>query len=346
MAEKFTEQGQGRVSLEDVARLSGVSTATVSRVLNGSPSVKAARREAVEKACQELGYVINRAARTLASRRSMTIGAVVPSLGSETFARPLAEFQKIIHEAGYTLLLANSNFDPATELKEVNKLIEYGIDGIMLVGHTHESQLWQRLAQQDIAYVQAFSIDTHRPSVGYDSEGAAEQIVEHLLGLGHQYFAVIAGTPPSNDRLSDRLAGTQRALARHGLELDPQAVYNSAYTMNDARQAMFQLLDSPQPPTAIICGNDLLAFGAMRAANQRYLRIPNDISIVGFNDYEYAEHLEQPLTTMRVDLPAIGAAAAGYLLAALEGKNPPRHQILTTELIVRGSTGTAPSNKG
>lgn len=342
MAEIFPKPGRGRVSLEDVARLSGVSTATVSRVLNGSTSVKAARREAVEKACIELGYVINRAARTLASRRSMTIGAVVPSLGSETFARPLAAFQKMIHEAGYTLLLANSNFDPATELKEVNKLIEYGIDGIMLVGHTHDPQLWQRLDQQRIAYVQAFSIDAQRPSVGYDSEGAAEKIVEHLVALGHTRFGVIAGTPPSNDRVSDRLAGTQRALARHGLSLDPQVINSQAFSMNDARQAMFQLMERPQPPTAIICGNDLLAFGAMRAANQRYLRIPTDISIVGFNDYEYAEHLEQPLTTMRVDLPGIGTAAAAYLLAALEGQDPPRHQLLTTELIVRGSTGTAP----
>lgn len=340
MSEK--QNGSGRVSLEDVARLSGVSTATVSRVLNGSSTVKAARREAVEKACEELGYVINRAARTLASRRSMTIGAVVPTLATETFSRPLAAFQQLIHEAGYTLLLANSNFDPDTELKEVNKLIEYGIDGLMLVGHTHHPKLWERIQQQEIACVQTFSLDQEKPCVGYDSEGAAEAIANHLLALGHQRFAVIVGTPPSNDRVSERLKGTRRALEKQGLALLDSHLIDNAFSMNDARKAVFRLLDGPQPPTAIICGNDLLAFGAMRAASERYLRIPNDISIVGFNDYEYAEHLEHPLTTMRVDLASIGVHAAQFLLNTLNNQPAQAHTVIQTELIVRGSTGSVP----
>lgn len=332
----------GRVSLDDVARLSGVSTATVSRVLNGSSTVKAARREAVEKACEELGYVINRAARTLASRRSMTIGAVVPTLATETFSRPLAAFQQLIHEAGYTLLLANSSFDPETELKEVNKLIEYGIDGLMLVGNTHHPKLWERIDQQAIACIQTFSLDKEKPSVGYDSEGAAETLANHLLGLGHQRFAVIVGTPPSNDRVSERLKGTRHALEQHGLSLPETHLIDNAFTMNDARKAVFRLLDGPQPPTAIICGNDLLAFGAMCAVSERYLRIPNDISIVGFNDYEYAEHLKHPLTTMRVDLASIGEHAAHFLLNTLNNQPVQTHTVIETELIVRGSTGSAP----
>ena len=340
MSEK--QNGSGRVSLEDVARLSGVSTATVSRVLNGSSTVKAARREAVEKACEELGYVINRAARTLASRRSMTIGAVVPTLATETFSRPLAAFQQLIHEAGYTLLLANSNFDPETELKEVNKLIEYGIDGLMLVGNTHHPRLWERIEQQNIACVQAFSQDREKPSVGYDSEGAAETLANHLLGLGHRRLAVIVGTPPTNDRVSERLKGTRRALQQHGLSLPDTHLIDNAFTMNEARKAVFRLLDGAEPPTAIVCGNDLLAFGAMRAASERYLRIPNDISIVGFNDYEYAEHLEHPLTTMRVDLASIGQHAARYLLNTLNNQTVEAHTAIKTELIVRGSTGSVP----
>nr|WP_314419479.1 LacI family DNA-binding transcriptional regulator [uncultured Erwinia sp.] len=332
----------GRVSLEDVAKRSGVSTATVSRVLNGSTTVKAARREAVERACEELGYVINRAARTLASRRSMTIGAVVPTLATETFSRPLATFQQKIHQSGYTLLLANSDFDPDTELKEVNKLVEYGIDALMLVGNSHHPRLWERIEQQNIPCIQTFSVDQRYPSVGYDNEQAAGELTAHLLGLGHQRFAVIVGTPPSNDRVSDRISGTRQALAKAGLELAEENLVNSAFTMNDARQAMFRLLDGPTPPTAVICGNDLLAFGAMRGAAERYLRIPNDISITGFNDYEYSEHLEHPLTTMRVELDRIGEHAADYLLAALNGEEAPRQTLLKPELIVRSSTGSAP----
>ncbi|WP_294909474.1 LacI family DNA-binding transcriptional regulator [Tatumella sp. UBA2305] len=331
-----------RVSLEDVARLSGVSTATVSRVLNGSATVRESRREAVERACKELGYVINRAARTLASRKSMTIGAVVPTLAIETFSRPIDAFQKMIHKQGYTLLLANSGFDMDIELNEVNKLLEYGIDALMLVGHTHHPRLWERLEQQQIPYIQTFSIDQHRPSVGYDSILASRQLLQHLLDLQHREFAVIFGSPPSNDRLSERLEGIRQGLHDAGLSLAPENCVGSAFTMNDARQAMFRLLDGPNPPTAVICGNDLLAFGAMRAARERYLRIPNDISITGFNDYEYAEHLEHPLTTMRVDLAEIGRLAAEYLLSSLQDVRTEPLTCVTPQLIIRGSTGSAP----
>ncbi|WP_147197704.1 LacI family DNA-binding transcriptional regulator [Pantoea sp. CCBC3-3-1] len=334
-----------RVSLEDVAQRSGVSTATVSRVLNGSASVRQSRREAVERACEELGYVINRAARTLASRRSMTIGAVVPTLATETFSRPLASFQQKIHQSGYTLLLANSDFDPQTELNEVNKLVEYGIDALMLVGNSHHPRLWERINQQGIPCIQTFSVDQRYPSVGYDNQLAASEMTAHLLALGHQKFGVIVGTPPSNDRISERITGTRNALAAAGLQLDEANLISSAFTMNEARQAMFQLLDGPNPPTAVICGNDLLAFGAMRAATERYLRIPGDISITGFNDYEYAEHLEHPLTTMRVELAQIGLCAADYLLATLNGEDAPRQTQLKPELIVRGSSGSAPRQR-
>ena len=334
-----------RVSLEDVAQRSGVSTATVSRVLNGSASVRQSRREAVERACEELGYVINRAARTLASRRSMTIGAVVPTLATETFSRPLASFQQKIHQSGYTLLLANSDFDPQTELNEVNKLIEYGIDALMLVGNSHHPRLWERINQQGIPCIQTFSVDQRYPSVGYDNQLAAGELTAHLLALGHKEFGVIVGTPPSNDRISERVTGTRTALAAVGLQLDEANLISSAFTMNEARQAMFQLLDGANPPTAVICGNDLLAFGAMRAASERYLRIPGDISITGFNDYEYAEHLEHPLTTMRVELAQIGLCAANYLLAALNGEEAPRQTQLKPELIVRGSSGSAPRQR-
>lgn len=340
MAGKITT---ARVSLEDVARLAGVSTATVSRVLNGSAAVRESRKNAVEKACHELGYVINRAARTLASRKSMTIGAVVPTLAIETFSRPIDAFQQLIHQQGYTLLLANSGFDMDVELKEVNKLLEYGIDALMLVGHTHHPRLRERIQQQGIPCIQAFSIDKHYPGVGYDSVLASGQLLDHLLALGHQRFAVIFGNPPSNDRLSERLEGIRRGLTAAGLVLKTEQCIDNAYTMNDARQALFRLLDSPQPPTAIICGNDLLAFGAMRAARERYLRIPNDISITGFNDYEYAEHLEYPLTTIRVDLAEIGRLCANYLLSSLAGDSVISQQQIPTRLMIRSSTGTAPS---
>lgn len=331
-----------RTSLQDVARLAGVSTATVSRVLNGSATVSDDKCKAVQRACEELGYLLNAAARTLASRRSMIIGAVVPTLATETFSRPLAAFQQTVQQAGYTLLVASFGFDAQVELKEVQTMLEHGVDALMVVGRTHDPKMWQLIDRKQVPCVQAWAQDAYRPSVGFDNVAVARQMVEHLLALGHRRFATIVNERAFNDRVGDRIAGTLARLNEEGLELPPHWRMETDLTLEGAIVAMQRLLRQPVRPTAVVCANDLLAFGAMLAAKNLGVRVPEDISIVGFNDFDYAKYMSPPLTTIRVDLAQMGAFAGRYLLDALAGKVPSGPVETTTELIVRGSSGPPP----
>lgn len=335
-----------RASLQDVARLANVSTATVSRVINGSATVSDDKRQAVQRACDELGYVLNAAARTLASRRSMTIGAVVPTLATETFSRTLAGFQQRVHEAGYTLLVASFGFDSQVELKEVQTMLEHGVDALMVVGRTHDPKMWELIERKRIPCVQAWAQDHNRPSVGFDNVAVARQMVEHLLSLGHREFAMIVGEPEFNDRVGDRIVGTRARLAEDGLAIPEQWHMETDLTLEGAIVAMQRLLRGPARPTAVICANDLLAFGALLAAKNLGVRVPEEVSVVGFNDFDYAKYMSPPLTTIRVDLTQIGHNAGTYLLEALAGKQPAGLIETATELVVRGSSGPAPTGGG
>lgn len=334
-----------RVSLSDVATRAGVSTATVSRVLNGTAIVGKGKEDAVRRACDELGYVVNGAARALSSKRSRTIGAVVPTLSNQTFARLLSAFQSRVHEAGFTLLLASSEFDPTVELNEVVNLLEHGIDALMIVGHSHDPKMWHRIERSGVPCIQALSLDKTRPSVGYDNVAIGRRMTDHLLAFGHARLGIIVGTPPTNDRVADRIVGIRRRLSKDKLTLAAHHVIKDAFTVEEARSATLHLLSLPDAPTAIICGNDSLAFGVLVAAKERGLTVPDDLSIIGFNNYDFAAYLSPPLTTIDVDLVALGEQAAAYLLSELRaGPRAPVPRI-RAELLVRGSTGRAPRGR-
>jgi LacI family transcriptional regulator len=168
-------------------------------------------------------------------------------------------------------------------------------------------------------------------------------MVEHLLSLGHRKFAMIVNERSFNDRVGDRIAGTQARLAEEGLELPDHWRMATDLTLEGAIVSMQRLLRGPERPTAVICANDLLAFGALLAAKNLGVRVPEDISVVGFNDFDYARYMSPPLTTTRVELAQIGAYAGTYLLDALSGHAPVGPIETTTELIVRGSSGPAPA---
>jgi LacI family transcriptional regulator len=340
MPEKSPVQPAG---LRDVARRAGVSTATVSRVLTGTAVVSDAKRRAVEKACDALGYVLNGAARALSSRRSMTIGAVVPTIETPTFAVPLTLFQRRVHDMGYTLLLANSGFDPRTELAEVTTLLEHGVDALMVVGNRHDPAMWRRIERKSIPCVQTWSLDADRPSVGFDNRAVGRAMADYLMRLGHTRLAVIIGSPPSNDRGSRRVAGIRERLAEEGLELRPEWLFDAAFSLGEGRTAATALLERAERPTAMICGTDLLAFGALQAALTKRVRVPGELSVMGFNDYDYAAHLSPPLTTIRVALGQMGVYAADSLLAELAGRPSVFQARVDTELVVRDSTGPAPA---
>ena len=329
---------------QDVADAAGVSAATVSRVLNGGVAVRAEKRAAVLKAAQELKFVANGAARALSLRRFMAVGAVVPNLENEGFLGALATFQARIRDAGYTLLVTNSGYQLDRELIEATFLLERGIDGLMLVGDIHRPDLLARIARQAIPTVQTFTLSQQRPCVGFDNGAAMSRATRYLLDLGHRRFGIITGTRLDNDRSSARVAGITQALAERSLAVRPEHDVQVSHGIRDGRDGLRHILSaSGSPPTAILCGTDQLAFGAMIEAQERGLCIPGDLSLVGCNDADYAAFLRPSLTTVRVRSAEIGVAAAEHLLARMAGRAAMRVTEVDAELIIRGSTAPPPA---
>ena len=324
---------------QDVALQAAVSPATVSRVLNGSAAVRPDKREAVLKAARQLGFVVNGAARALSMRRFMAVGAVVPNLENEGFIQMLGAFQARIRQAGYTLMVTDSGYELERELDEAVFLLERGIDGLLLVGDIHRPDLMTRITQQVVPTVQTFTLSQKSACVGFDNAAAMERATNYLLDLGHRRFGIITGTRRENDRSGARVDGIRRTLAMHGLTVRPEHDAQVSHGIRDGRDALRHILSAPdEAPTAILCGTDRLAFGAMIEAETRGLVVPRDLSLVGFNDSDYAAFLRPSLTTVRVRSAEIGTAAADYLLARMAGRDAIRVTEFDAELIIRGST--------
>jgi LacI family transcriptional regulator len=332
-------------SVLDVARAAGVSTATVSRVLNGSGTVREALRTKVRDIAQQLGYTPHAAARALASQRSKTIGAVIPSLENQNFALGVFALQKRIGVAGYTLLLACSYYDQEDELKQVRALIADGIAGLMLVGRNHTPALYGLLEKEQIPLVNGWTVDPDHPYVGFDNEAVGRRLAEYLLDLGHRNFGMITQMRQYSDRAVDRVKGVRAALRERGLDLRHEHLIEMPHKILEAQMAMRALLQTAHPPTAVICGTDLMAVGALAAAREAGIDVPGQLSIAGINDIEFSSFTTPPLTTMRLAADQIGTRSAEYLLARIEGRPVTSQNLVPTDLIVRGTTGRAPRRR-
>lgn len=328
----------GAATITDVAREAGVSIATVSRTINAPGRVADELRVRVERAVKRLGYVPRGAARALASRRTDTVGAIVPTIDNAIFARCLAALQRRLIESGKVLLLASSEYDPAQEAAELAAMIARGVDGVMIVGAQHDAQLYELLERRGIPFVETWSCAAARgrPCIGFDNAAAMARIVDYLADLGHRRIAMVAGIATHNDRAAARIAGLRAALAAHALP--PAAIVECAYDIGAARNAARTLLDASPRPTALVCGNDVQAFGALFAARELGLAIPGDVSITGFDDLHLAAHLDPPLTTVRIPSAEMGTLAADYLLARIAGRDAIARQQLDTQLIIRATT--------
>ena len=326
--------------LSDVARLARVSTATVSRALTQPDKVKAATAVRIRQAVQALGYVAHGAARALASRRTRTVGAVIPTLDNAIFANTTHALQKTLDEAGYTLLLACHEFDARAEARMTQALIERGVDGLVLLGTSHHSSVYEMIDAHQIPYVLTWALDPsgRHPCVGFDNRAAAIRIARHLLDLGHREFAMISGITEGNERARDRLEGVREALGARGVTLAPGRVVEKPYTLAAGREGLREVMAGTPRPTAMICGNDVLAIGALAECQARGLAVPRDISVTGFDDMEIAAVVTPPLTTVHFPTAELGAYAAQHLLARLAGRTVASRTELPVELVVRAST--------
>jgi LacI family transcriptional regulator len=328
----------GRVTIRDVAQAARVSTATVSRVLNRPDRVDVRLRARVEAAVARLGYVVDGAGRALASRRSKTVGAIVPTLDNAIFAAGINALQLRLDDHGYVLLVASSEYDDVRERRELQALVERGVDAVMLIGTAHVDSVRAILAAAEIPAVVAWAIDRNSPwpCVGFDNARAMARIVEHLVDLGHRRIAMIAGITRGNDRAAERLRGAREALTRRGLEL--VHLFESPYSFGDGRAAMRSLMGLATRPTAVVCGNDVLAMAALFEAQRLGIGVPGDVSITGFDDLELASHLSPALTTAHVPAAEMGRRVADYLAAALAGQDMPRMTELEVRVVLRETT--------
>lgn len=327
--------------LADVARAAGVSLSTASRALAAPALVQAKTRDRILAAASRLGYVPHGAARALASRRSRTIGAVVPTLDNPIFASSIQALQRRIAAEGYTLILGSHDYDLDAELKVVSALVERGVDGIVLVGLDHSPELQRLLAKAGIPCELTWATGAGRQhySLGFSNRRAAADITRHLLDLGHEAFAMISGLTENNDRARERVAGVREALAAHGLSLPPARLKEVPFGIPQGRAAFAALLEGGAPPfTALVCGNDILALGALLEAAARRIAVPRQLSVTGFDDIDLAAEFSPGLTTLRIPVAEIGRLAAERMLARLGGTEVARSQEVAVDLVVRGST--------
>ncbi len=331
-------------TLEDVARLAGVSTATVSRCLNAPERVATETRKRVETAVDTLGYTPNFGARALVLRRTGIVGAVIPTLASAIFARAIQAFQNELDVAGWTLVLASSDSKRETEARQIRALTARGVDGLLLVGAERDEETYRFLEKRQMPYVIGWTVDVPegQACVGFDNAGAMAAMTGKALALGHRHFAVITASLAQNDRARNRVAGVRAALAKASLDPSALQVEEVPYQLDAAGDAFDRLMAATPSPTIVMCGNDVQAAGAIRRAQQRGLRVPADVSVTGFDNLEHAQLVDPGVTTVNVPHVDMGSRAAQELVKLIHGSVVGPPVTLPVSVVERGSLGPAP----
>lgn len=310
-------------TLDDVAREAGVSTATVSRCLNTPDKVSAKTRDKVMNAVEMLGYTPNFGARVMAAKRTFTIGAIIPTMENAIFARGLQAFQEKLHMRGYTLLVSSTAYRPDIEAEQIRALVGRGADGLLLIGYERDQAVYDYLRRRDVPTLVAwaFSASSPQPSIGFDNRASMRALCDKVLSMGHRNIAVISGIVAGNDRATGRVQGIRDGLISYGYDPDALPVIETAYEIENGAVAFEQLMQNPQRPTVVMCGNDVLAVGAMQRAHEMGLKVPHDVSITGFDDIELARIVTPQLTTVHVPHREMGSRAAQELIRMVEKKS-------------------------
>ncbi len=330
-----------RTTIHDVARKANVSVATVSRVLNSPSLVRDITRNRVLRAMKGTHYVYNALAGGLSARKTKILGVIIPTITNPVFATVTKGIQDYARQHGYSIILGNTDYSEENERDLIHLLQEKRADGVILNGPWRDTPIVPLMKKTRIPFVITWQTlqDKDVNFVAFDNFKSAYRIVEHLIGLGHRRIGMIAGKFSVSERARMRWKGYRKCLVDHHIAFDPQLVLEKGYTFADGKEAMARVLQLPSAPTAVFCGNDILAIGAIVCAKERGMQVPRDISVVGFDDVEISAYYDPPLTTMAVPAYEMGQAAAKILIENIRGESkPPQQYILETKLIVRGST--------
>ncbi len=328
-------------TLDDVARGANVSTATVSRCLNSPEQVSAKTREKVLKIVKKLGYTPNFGAQALAAKRTNTFGAIVPTMNNAIFAAGLQAFQEELGRNGATLLLASSSYNAKVEEEQIRSLVSRGADGLLLIGTQRSENIYHFLEDREIPFVIAWSYqeNKNRSCVGFDNFEASHALTTKAINLGHKNFAIISAYTASNDRADNRVKGIKAALEDYGIETQNLPLIECEYSIQNGAESFRTHIEQDNRPTIIMCGNDVLAAGAVKQAHEMGLKIPDDISITGFDNIELASVIEPALTTVHVRHKRMGMLAAQVLLKQIEEKSYRDNIKLDTQIVEGRSLG-------
>ena len=339
------EQGKKRAipTLADVAARAGVSTATVSRCLNSPDQVVEKTRTRVMEAVADLGYAPNFGAQALAAKQTNTFGVVIPTMENAVFARGIQAFQEELGRHGKTLLIASSGYQPELEEAQIRALVARGADALLLIGYERDARLYEFLAQRDTPALVSWSYDAGHavPSIGFDNRAAMADLMSVALAKGHKAVAGITAPQAANDRARNRVEGGRQAMRAAGLDPSDLFLIETPYGIENGERAFRQIMDARPETTMVMCVNDVLAIGALRAAREMALRVPEDVSITGFDDIEIAILAEPALTTVHVPHREMGRRAAHMLVEMARTREVPQSIKLPTEIRLRQSLGPA-----
>lgn len=330
-------------TLQDVADHARVSTATVSRCLNFPDQVADRTKAKVMGAVNALGYSPNFGAKAMAARRTNTIGAIIPTMANAVFARGLQAFQEELRQHGFTMLVASTSYQPDVEEEQIRSLVARGADALLLIGYERSPEIYRFLEMQGVPALVtwAFDSDAERPSVGFDNEAAMQNMAAEVINLGHRRLALISAETTSNDRAASRRSGIYKAMEAAGLDQQSLQYVETVYGVEEGAVAFEKVMSAPERPTAVFCGNDVLAVGALRRAREMGINVPADVSIVGFDDIELAQVTYPALTTVHVPHREMGRRAASALASLVkEGKSIETVK-LTAHPIIRDTLGPA-----
>ncbi|MBV9267227.1 MAG: LacI family DNA-binding transcriptional regulator [Acidobacteriaceae bacterium] len=327
------------VSIKDIARIAGVSHSTVSRALRGSELIPPHTRERIQRIAAEQGYSASAIARSLVTQRTNAIGIVVTSIADPFNGEVVDGLEQTANAAGYSVVLATSQADPKREISIVQTLRERRVDGIIIASSRVGALYAEDLAPLEVPIV--LLNNQHAGgfgnSIGIDNVDGAEQATEYLLKLGHRKIAYIRDRSGMQSD-EERCQGYQNALRRHGVRIRKQLIASGDGKPQAGRRAAAELLSRAERVTAVFSYNDMTALGVLEEASARHLRVPEDLSVCGFDDIFFARFLHPPLTTVRQPKHELGERAMKLLLEVLSGQHTNKVVKVRGELVIRQST--------
>lgn len=331
---------QKSVTIRWLAQQAGVSVATISRALRHPDTVAPETRERILKLVNRHQFVPDGRAATFSSKRTGLVGLIVPTISNSIYAEFTEAIQNRLQAANLSLLIANANYSAEIERNIIRKLIESRVEGVILTGYKRDATLYDLLRHYNIPFVVTWSTSPKAsiPSISFDNRLAAAEVTEMLVKLGHQRIGLICGITSVNDRAAQRLEAYRSVLSRYRIPFDENLVSEQPFEIEIAAEAATRMVTQANPPTALFCANDIQALGALFACQRMNIRVPKDISIIGFDDLPIVRVVTPPLSSVHVPAKRMGHAAADALIEAAREGIPIKSQIIDTELIMRAST--------